>query len=213
MADLLRVSLVGTLPSGEEWSVNPVYSIGGDFGTPVTPAQAQTIATGIAATSPAAAMLNAWSISTNFTGCRVEARSAAGVLETQAEGIRATPLVGTGSAPHSFQTCVVSSLRTAVPGASGRGRLYWPATGITLTAATLRLQSATATALLAAVKTHLSSIQAVIDVTLDGVALGVWSRKLSDVGIVNQIQLGDVLDVQRRRRDTLVETISSISYP
>jgi hypothetical protein len=136
-----------------------------------------------------------------------------GTLETQAEAPKAVPANGTTANAHPFQTSWVVSLRTAYPGASGRGRLYWPATGVTLTAATMRPATSQVTTFLTGVKTYLSTIQANIDATLDGVALGVWSRKLQNVHVVNQLQAGDVLDVQRRRRDVLVEQVSSLGYP
>jgi hypothetical protein len=69
------------------------------------------------------------------------------------------------------------------------------------------------TSLTSAVKTYLSGIQAAIDVTLDGVALVVWSRKLALVTTVNSIQLGNVADVQNRRRDNLIERYFPIAYP
>jgi len=213
MAELLRVSIVGAMPSGEEWSVNPVWSIGGDFGTTVTPAQAQTIATAIAAVAAPGSLLALWQPATTLTGCRVEARTLAGVLETQAEGIKTTAQVGTGASPHPFQTSIVSSLRTAFPGARGRGRLYWPATGVNISGSTLRPISSTITSVLGGVKTYLSGIEAAIDATLDGVSLAVWSRTSAQLNRVVSIQMGDVLDTQRRRRDTLVEAVSTTPYP
>jgi len=59
----------------------------------------------------------------------------------------------------------------------------------------------------------LSAIQAAIDVTLDGVALAVWSRKNADLYVVNSIQVGDILDTQRRRRDQVIENYTVQSYP
>jgi hypothetical protein len=213
MADLLRVSIIGAMPGGEEWSVNPVYSIGGDFGTPVSATQAQTIATAIAAIAVPTGILAQVASSTTFQGCRVEARSLAGVLESQAEGIKAVATPGSGGSGKPFQTSAVSSLRTARAGASGRGRLYWPVTGISLATATLRPTSADMTSLTSGVKTYLSAIQTAIDVTLDGVSLAVWSRKLLDLFPVTSIQMGDVLDVQRRRRDQLIESYTTLAYP
>lgn len=212
-SQVLRVSLNGAMPSGEVWSVNPVYSIGGDFGVPVSATQAQTIATAIANITPGAALLGAMAPSTTFVGCRVEARSAAGVLESLAEGVRATPLNGTGSTIHPYQTAMVFSLRTASAGGSGRGRLYWPATGIGLGSADYRLIPATATSLLAGMKSYLTSINAAIAATLTGVSLGVWSRLGNSIQPVTSLQLGNVLDTQRRRRDTLIEAIQSTTYP
>jgi hypothetical protein len=212
-AQLLRVSIVGSQPGGEEWSVNPVFSIGGDFGAPVSPAQAAAIAAAITAVSIPTDLRAVMSPGTGFDGCRVEARTMAGVLVTQAENTRTTPILGTGTSTHPFQVAIVSSLRTAYPGASGRGRLYWPATGIPIANTVMRPSSSVVLTTLTAVKAYLAGIQAAIDVTLDGVSLVVWSRKLVDANGVTSIQMGDVLDVQRRRRDTLVESVQGLAYP
>lgn len=213
MADVLRVSIKGVLPGGEEWSINPVYSIGGDFGTPVSSTQASTIAIAIAAVAVPTGLLALMSSSTSVIGCRVEAREFDGTLESQGEASKGVPTNGSSAQANPFQTSAVVSLRTALAGASGRGRLYWPATGAVIDSPTLRPPTATITSALSGAKTYLSGIQAAIDVTLDGVALAVWSRKLLDATVVSSIQMGDVLDVQRRRRDQLVETYQSLTYP
>lgn len=214
MAEVLRVTIKGGMPNGEEWSVNPIFSIGGDFGVPVSNAQANAIATAIAAIVVPTGMTNAMSSGTNVTGARVEARSLAGVLEAQAEALKASPTAGGGSAPHPFQTSAVLSLRTGTPGPSGRGRLFWPATGMGIDGPTLRMNVTAASGLLAGAKTYLSAIEAAIEVSLTGVALAVWSRKGSgSLSVVNSIQLGNVFDVQRRRRDALVESVTAVAYP
>jgi len=59
----------------------------------------------------------------------------------------------------------------------------------------------------------LSAIQAAVDVTLDGVALAVWSRKDLELYVVNSIQVGDILDTQRRRRDATIENYTVQTYP
>lgn len=213
MSDVVRVSIFGTQPSGEEWSVNPVYAIGGDFGVVVTPAQAQTIATAVANAALLSTVAAGWATGTILTGARLEFRFLNGDLETQAEGIRTTPIAGTGSTAHPYQVAAVSSLRTAFPGASGRGRLYWPATGLLVSGGTLRPAAGTIGTFLGGIKSHLTAVQTAIDATLDGISLVVWSRKLQTTANVTQIQMGDVLDVQRRRRDVLVENVQSLSFP
>jgi len=212
-ADILKVSLFGALPSGEKWSVNPVYKIGGDFSTPVTPEMLAAVALEIRDVNLPTALLATMNSACNYRGVRVEARTHAGVLVAQAEAVRSTPAVGTGSSAHPFQTSLVLSLRTPAVGGSGRGRLYWPATGIALGASTLRISSTDASSILAAFKTYLSGIKTAIDVTWDGVSLVVWSRLAQDSTTVSQLQIGDVLDVQRRRRDSLIETRSSTTFP
>lgn len=213
MAELLRVSIIGAMPNGEEWSVNPVYSIGGDFGVPVSQTQAQTIATAIAAISAGNDLRGLLSTSTNINSIRVEARELDGTLETQAEANMAVAQSGMGGTnAHPFQTAMVFSLRTATPGATGRGRMYWPATGVTIQVSNLRPSVASVSTVLTAMETYLSAIEAAIEATLSGVALAVWSRKLNALRVVTQLQAGDVLDVQRRRRDALIENYSSIAY-
>lgn len=214
MADVLRVSIKGGMPNGEEWSVNPVYAVGGDFGVPVSPTQANTIALAIAAVSVPTGMLAMMNGTTTVTQVRVEARTAAGVLESQAEAVKGSPQVGSGTAPHPFQTSAVISLRTAAAGARGRGRLYWPATGAGIDSSTLRMSVTAHTNFIAAAKTYLSAIQAAIDVTLDGVSLVVWSR-LGDgtTNNVTSLQVGNIFDVQRRRRDALVESYLVETWP
>jgi len=213
MADLLRVSITGAQPGGEVWSVNPVYSIGGDFGAPVSAAQAMTIATAIDAITVSAGVTAMMAPQTTITGCRVEARSLSGTLESIAEHARGAPVAGIASSTNGFSTSLVSSLRTTHPGATGRGRLYWPANGVPLQLSTYRPTSANMTTYSLGVKTYLSAIQAAIDVTLDGVALAVWSRKNADLYVVNSIQVGDILDTQRRRRDQVIENYTVQSYP
>lgn len=213
MADLLRVSLVGTMPSGEEWSVNPVFYIGGDFGEPITPLEAQTIAAAIAALALPSDLQNCMSTSTVWTGVRVEARTLDGTLEALGEAAKGSGGAGFSSTGHPFQTSIVFSLRTAVAGASGRGRMYWPATGVPLQIATLRPTTAFCASVAGTVSAFLAAISNAIEVTIDGSAgPAVWSRKLNTLNPVIAVQVGDILDVQRRRRDALIEGVSSSPY-
>lgn len=212
MARLLRVSITGTLPSGEEWSVNPVYGIGGDFGMSVTNDQARQVALAVIDFSVSTGLLQVMSTGSAVTGARVEARNIAGVLEAQGEALQTSARAGTGSATHPFQSALVISLRTGLAGARGRGRLYWPATGAPLDASTLRLTSAAQSAFLSGAETYLSGIETQIETILTPATLCVWSRVSSALNPVLQLQVGNVLDVQRRRRDTLIESYSSIVY-
>jgi len=215
MADLLRVSTLGALPSGEVWSINPIFSLGGDFGgVDVTQAQLITIATAINAASVPTTLRAAMSSSTTITGVRLEARTNEGLLEAQFEAQRGSAVLGSGGSAHSFQTAIVTSLRTAQPGARGRGRLFLPATGIGLTAATLRVASADVTSVLGGVKAYLASLETAIETVFPtGVSLVVWSRANAQSYGVTSIQMGDILDVQRRRRDQTIESVQVSSWP
>lgn len=212
MADLVRVSIQGTLPGGEQWSVNPCYTLA-DFGTTVTYPQLITIATAINAISIPSTLRLAWSTSTNVTGCRVEARKMNGDLEALAEGVRGAAIPGTGTSAHSYQTSIVQSLRTAQSGPSGRGRVYWPATGMIISASTLRPSDADVTSTLGAATTYLTAIGSAIAATLGSAPLIVWSRSTGGRYLVNRVLMGNVLDVQRRRRDQAVENYQQLAYP
>lgn len=214
MADLLRISLGGSLPNGEKWTVNPVWSLGGDFGdVDVSPTQAQTIAAAIAAITFNGPLLTNFAANTTIATVRVEARTLANDLEAVGEAAKSTPQNGTSSVTHPFQTAWVSSLRTSFPGASGRGRLYWPATGVTLQPTTYRPSTSNTLNFATEVETALSQIGQAIAVTFPtGTSLCVWSRTKSTLLAVTSIQVGDILDTQRRRRDSLVESVSSVAW-
>lgn len=213
MAQILRVSILGSMPSGEVWSVNPCWEIDGSTGQPVSPAQALTIATAINAAAVPSTILQIMAPDTRLIGVRVEARTLAGVLEAQAEQLRASSLNGTGTSTHPYQTSIVVSLRTPGVGPSARGRLYWPATGVPLGAADYRISTANTATFIAAFKTLLSGYETAIKTVLPNANLTVWSRKTLNFHDVNSLQMGNVVDTQRRRRDALIENVSSVVYP
>lgn len=211
MADLLKVSILGDIPVGEVWSVNPIFSL--NSSPEVSWDQLNTIATAINAVTVPAGLLVQMSTTTTVKGVKLEARNTNGTLQAQLEQLRGTPVTGTGSAVHPPQVSTVLSLRTVKPGPSGRGRLYWPANGMVIGSADGRMTTANAGATATAMKTYLSGISTAINTTLGTNTLGVWSRKTLGIYGVNRILCGTVLDTQRRRRDTAVETYSSVVYP
>lgn len=212
MASVVRVNVQGALPGGEVWSVNPCFFL---LGEPVTVSAAQclTIATAIDALTISTGIRAAMSSSTTFTGTRVEARHRDGTLEAQGEHVRGAAITGSGSVFHPFQTASVTSLRTGFPGAQGRGRLYWPATGIIVTLATLRADTAAINSLLLGVKTYLAAISTAVAASAGANNLSVWSRTGSAFHQVTSMRQGDILDTQRRRRDTLAEAYQDVAYP
>lgn len=212
--DVMRVSIEGTAVSGEVWSINPVFDFG-DFGQP-TPTFAQMAA--------AAAAVNAVTIppdllgylSTGFsvTGTRLEARTLTGDLVIVGEGARTTGGAGSGVVTQTPQTALCLSLRTDAAGASSRGRLYWPACGMSIQSADFRISTGTRTTALAAFKTYLTSIEGALNtgLGLTNASLTVWSRVKASTMPVTLLQLGNVLDTQRRRRDKLTEAYGTLAY-
>lgn len=211
MTGVLRVSLKGTLPNSEVWSVNPVYQLPtGDF--PLTFTELNTIATAINGLTIPTAVRAWWSSSTALTGCSLEHRQLDGTLLAQLEQPRTSAVPGTSAVALPMQTSVVASLRTASSSANAKGRLYWPGTGAALIAATLRYDASTLSAFRDGVKTILSGVQTAISATSSGAELVVWSRTLNSAQEVNRLLFGNVPDVQRRRRDKAVESYDAIDY-
>lgn len=212
MVGLLKVSLLGGLPNGEVWSVNPVWELGtGDFDLTFT--ELSTIATAINAITIPTAIRAMQSVSTTSTGVRLEHRNVDGTLRAQLEQLRPAPMPGTGTVIHTLQQSAVASLRTATSGGSGRGRIYWPLTAGSLQAVDNRIAAGDVTSYLSGVKSYLALIQTAINATNANSDLVVWSRTQADLKPVNRILMGNVPDVQRRRRDTAIETYSQTAWP
>lgn len=210
MPELLKVSILGAGVSGEVWSVNPVFS------TPTEPTltfdQLNTIATAINALTVPSDLKNMIPASMSITGVRLEQRERDGELVSQLEQTRSTALVGTGTGGHPIQTAAVVSLISSFPGGRGRGRLYWPASGGSIDATSLRFSAGPLGAFLTTFKTYLSGIEDIITTTTTAADLVVWSRVGSAYHKVIKLRVGNVPDVQRRRRDALVEAYSSVDY-
>jgi hypothetical protein len=212
MANILRVSLMGGLPGGEVWSVNPCYHL---LDTPdVSAPELLTIAAAVNALTWSTGITAMMNVNTTVTGVRLEARvQIGGGLEAQAEAPRAVPVPGTGATTHPIQTALVASLRTDFPGPSNRGRLYFPGTGASLVSGSSRYTTANMNSFILGVKALLNGINTSIQPTLGPNTLVVWSRTGGSVNAVTSLRAGDVPDVQRRRRDQLVEIYSPTSFP
>lgn len=210
MAQVFKVSILGSGVSGEVWSVNPCFHLITE--PDLTFDQMNTIASAINALTVPTDLRVLFPSSVAITGVRLEQRESTGALVRQLEQTRTTPVAGTGLVSHPIQTAMVFSLITSTPGASGRGRLYWPASGAQILASTLRFDSATVTPALAAMETYLSGIENAIEATAGTAPLSVWSRKTLGMQGVIRLRVGNVPDVQRRRRDALVETYASVDY-
>lgn len=203
---------MGALPNGEVWSVNPVWQIA-DSGVDNTYAEVNAIATACAAITVPVPLRLMYNSNTSITGFRVETRKYNGTLELLAEAAVPSVVFGSGTQNHPFQTSMVTSLRSEYPGARGRGRLYWPATGMAISSSTLRPTTADVTTALGGVKTYLSAIQTAINAQIPVINLVVWSRVGGIAHQVTRLLQGDILDTQRRRRDSLAETYQTVTYP
>ena len=211
----VRVSILGTLPTGEVWSVNPVFDPTGELETGIDQAKVDAAAVAIANRSIPANMSLLLSPGAARTGCRVEIRSDAAdaLLAISIQG-SSSGGVGTGSLRLPLQSAVVASIRTDTPGGSGRGRLYWPALGATL-GATGRLATPTPTALMTDFKNYLLGIRTDLATAFPAIGfdLSVRSKTTLSTPHAVRLQVGDVVDTQRRRRDAQPESYVQVAFP
>lgn len=107
------------------------------------------------------------------------------------------------------QIAVAVSLLTAKPGRSGRGRVYLPVLSIA-GIVNSRLTTAQAQAFATDFAVFLDAIKSDTTVGVGPFPICIQSRKGPGVPPpVNRVQVGDVFDTQRRRRDKLVENYAS----
>ena len=211
MADYVKVSIKGAMPNGEVWSVNPVYSLPNGAGA-ITQTELNTLLEAINDLAVPGNIRSAMISATTVTGARLEVRNTSGALLMVSEGLRDTPMGGQGTTVHPYQTSVVFSLRSDTPGGRGRGRLFWPATGQAISTTTLRVADTAQATLIDGMNSYLNAINAEVQAFDAGSVLAVFSPTSSALYPIVRIQVGDVLDTQRRRRDALPESYVTATY-
>lgn len=191
---LYRHRLEGTFP-GEAWSFG-VYT---ESTLSLTAMQSQWM-TGIT---------NAWAtwaplLCTDVEATRattVEVDPATGRQLTGADDTRAD--AGTSTATClPFQCAPVVSLRTATLNRRGRGRFYVPSLAVDQVAAG-RMTTAAQTALADGAEDLLTGL------TSAGGTVVIYHKDLGTTSVVTSLDVGDVIDTQRRRRNKLIEARTS----
>jgi len=220
MAAYIRVGIKGTNPGGEVWSVNPVIDPANELGWDTfDQASFDAFTTAVGAIALPADLKSCMSPATAISSIRAELRHTdSETFLGASEYTLPTPITGTGTAYKPAQIAVVGSLRSGSALAAGRGRLYWPATGVPMDSASLRLSAATTLALANGFKTYLTAICDAAKAQLTPVSLvqfgvSVYSPTKKTLTPVTSIRVGNVLDTQRRRRDTMTELYSSVTLP
>lgn len=210
----IRCSILGASPGGEVWSINPVFDPTGEFPGPVDQSSLDDAAEAIAGRAPGTQLLGFLSTALSITGVRLEARDdLTDDLLSLSIYTKTAPLNGTTTPLRSAQDALVVSLRTNTPGASGRGRLYWPAVGSAVDGG-LRFSDSAITNALSEMATYLHAIETDLNTAFAGLGfdLAVRSRATKTTPHVNQLRIGNVPDVQRRRRDSLIENYQSAPF-
>lgn len=218
----LRVIALGSIGGVEEWSSGVSYRFFQLSFVDMTQSQleslVQRLITNVTSTALPATLRSLMSTGATLTGWRVESHGEDEKLLAVAQNNYPTPIAGTGTPTKAPQDALVFSFRTSTPGARGRGRTYWPALGAGLSA-TFNLFTPTAAAVAADAKVLYKLIGDQINAELAAnslaatVELAVRSGSDHSSRLVNRIQVGNVLDTQRRRRDSLVESYQIVSYP
>jgi hypothetical protein len=218
----IKTIFKGAIGSVETWSTSISWGV---FGLAAdTPDQGEAdgllaaLRASAAVTTPPNALRTLMSTGVNLNAIRLERRAEDETVLNVAEGLLTTPTSGLGTATKTPQDSLVFSLRTTTPGPKGRGRLYWPAVGATLSAS-YQLSAPTAATVATDAQTWLKAIGLAMNgywASVSSVRTAVLSvRSVTDhvCRDVNQLQIGSVLDTQRRRRDSLPETYTSVTYP
>ena len=219
MTRYIRLSIKGKLGSTEVWSVNPVFDPAGEIPAAYDQAKGDASVAAVGALALPSILEVGLSAAGSITGIRLEMRDTdSPVMLGLSEYTLPTPKVGTNSAQCPPQTSVVCSLRTATPTARGRGRLYWPALALPVDGTTLRIQAASVTSLAAGFRTYLTSIRTALNTAWfpggpEHFDLAVYSPTDNTCRPVTTLQVGNTFDTQRRRRDALAESYTSLPYP
>jgi len=213
----LRVVWNGRIGTAEEFSVGASFTIDNDVENWDQPS-AIAIVAAIQAIPTPAALLDCFPISVALTGVRLEGHADTGATIGAAEAGYAPERTGTGiGAPHPPQTALVLSMKSSTTGQSGRGRLYWPAMSVELNSA-FQVSDPSNTALVTAFASYLSDVSDAIQANAGlfpwtTVSLAVASPTLGTQAPVSRLEVGNILDTQRRRRNNLVEQRATVAYP
>lgn len=212
----VRVSILGRLVNEEVWSVNPVFDPTGEFPGGVNQAALDAAALAIANRSIPTGMRAYMSTVCTRTGARVEVRDDVtdGLIAISTQ-TSTTVTPGTGGIVMPVQSAAVLSLRTDTPGASGRGRLYWPVLAASLDTTTGRINAASLATFFSDFKLYLQGIRSDLATAFPPIAfdLAVRSKTTKTTPHVTRIQVGNVVDTQRRRRDALPENYLTTTFP
>jgi hypothetical protein len=211
----VRVSILGTQVSEEVWSINPVFDPTGEFPGGVSQTALDAAALAIANLAIPTQLRAQLSTAATRNAARLEVRDDVSdeLLGLSIQG-SSTASAGTSVPVMPPQSAIVCSIRTATPGASGRGRIYWPAMG-TVIGADGRLSSANVTAILADFKTYLLGMRSALTTAWPtiGFDLAVRSKTTKTTPHAVRIQVGNVVDTQRRRRDSIPEAYQTLTFP
>lgn len=140
-----------------------------------------------------------------FNGSRIALLDPSGVTQaTKERSITAVPGTGGGNTLPQ-EVAIVASLLSATYSRRGRGRIYLPSVGTNNVLSSGRFDSSARAIFSGAVATYCAPD------TTEAITASIASKAASTLYPITTVKVGDVFDVQRRRRDALVEVYSTNS--
>jgi len=202
--DTVKIVTRGTMQSAQSWSTSVFCAIGLTGGS-WSVGDMQAFASDVDAflRTLSTAIHGFWSTTTQYEGVDVYFYPTGTTHSTQL-GTKTTsaPIVGVGGDVIPNQCSLVTTYLTDVPGRSGRGRGYWPATGCTLDTAG-QVGNTECSAMAGDVKNYLSSLKGYTSVPnhVSSLLPVVASFTKNQVNDLTHVRCDSVIDTQRRRRD------------
>lgn len=150
-----------------------------------------------------------------FTGVRLDWYTSGGFHQASLDAVPTLGSIpGSASGNHPPQTCVVASLRSASPGPKYRGRMYLPLLSGTVSTSNGTFPSADASSIAGAVKAYLAAVAGLTSWGASGWKPVVVSQTpTGTLAALTAVKVGNVFDTQRRRRNKVIETYSTVTYP
>jgi len=197
----LRHTMVWNLPSGEVANCSVAWNLGASPSS-IDPDDADDLEA--AAETLWGAIKGAYA-GVSYAGSRVALLDTDGTtVQTVLRSISPVASTGGGNClPH--EVSVVASLLSATYSRSGRGRIYLPPPAYGALTTTARLDATIRANMASSVAAYLAPTPTN---ALDSV---VASKTQGAFYSVTTVSVGDVFDAQRRRRDSLVEVVSTAS--
>lgn len=207
MAVRTKVTINGSMGTSERWSTGFTLGFGDVLDNQECALLAEDIGQAIAATTsnPLGSLLNLISSVGSITDVSVYSYGASGPAVAGATYTLPSAKFGSGTPQCPPQTAVVYTLLTDSPGASRRGRMYWPAVNPTMSNS---FKSSAAAAGRNDMAIFLATVEA-LAAPFGSFLVSVYSPKLDELTVVSRVRSDDVLDTQRRRRDTLIPVTGS----
>lgn len=185
---------VGVLPA----TVNFQFGLTADVSSANLLVAANAIMTALASSTPFKLSMGP---TTRLDAIRLSVHNPNTGPETSAATSTATPVAATttGTQPPP-QVCIVASLRTATPGRSFRGRLYWPPQAVSGAGT---ITTTIAGNINAGVQAFAQQVAIALAAVGSNTSWWVWSPTRGAGTVISGVSVGVRADTQRRRNDSL----------